>query len=283
MDLREKASFMQRASEYSVRFRLVEILIALMLCVIARVNIEGVIASLRPLVLDVESVAVAFIQRDFGFMLHSEFHGIVFAVLALFVFRWIFFGFKCGLLWFFFLLFNILFFIVIGEFIDVMQILLAGIFIIAATCFFFIRSLMAKSMLPIIILAYSLSVWLLLLGVLNPVWFGLISMFFADTIHLIFVISRQIREDAKNKKTLNGAITYGVRKIIPVSLLSIGLLIIMEIIFCFMKLPMLASEKLWSSIAIYISYILWMPFFTVAVLSFCPLENTCKKIQKKLK
>jgi hypothetical protein len=283
MDLREKVSFVQRVSEYSIRFRLVEILVAVLLCVIARLSSDGIIVAIGPLASDLESVITTFIEGNFKFALQYEFHEIAFAVLALFIFRWVFFGFKCGLLWFFFLLFSALLLIVIGEFKDIMQILIACIFFIAVTCFIFIRSLIAKSMLPLIFLAYSISIWMLFLGISNPVWVGLVSMLFADTFHLIFVISRQIREDAKNKKTLNGAIIHGVRRIIPVSMLSIGLLIIMDIFFYFIELPMLASEKIWASIAIYLSYVFWMPFFTVAVLSFCPLENTCKEMKHILK
>ncbi len=41
----------------------------------------------------------------------------------------------------------------------------------------------------------------------------------------------------------------------------------------------IASGKLGNSIVIYVCYVLWMPFFAAALLSFCPLENTCEKIQ----
>ncbi len=279
MDLREKVSLVQKVSEYSIRFRLIEIFVWGLLCIAALSNIDGVLTSIQPLSAQVEEVMVAFIQCDFHTLTGD--YGVVFAILALFVFRWGFFGFRCGLLWFFFLLFNCLLFIAIGEYGNVMQILLACIFTIAITCFFFIRSLLVKAMLPLILLAYSLSAWLLFLGVSNLAWFGLISLFFADTFHLIFVIGHQIRKDAKNKKTLAGAIVSGVRKTIPVSLLSVILLIVLDIVFYFMKLPILASEHLWLSAAIYICYALWMPFFAAAILSFCPLESTWETMQKK--
>jgi len=281
MDLREKVSLVQKVSEYSIRFRLIEILMGVLLCAIALSNIDGVLVSIQPLSAQVEDVMAAFVQCDFRAL--TENYGVVFAILALFIFRWGFFGFKCGLLWFFFLLFNCLLLVAIGEYKDLMQILLACIFTIAVTCFFFIRSLLVKAVLPLILLAYSLCAWLLFLGVSNLAWFGLISIFFADTFHLIFVISHQIRKDAKNKKTLAGAIVSGVRKTIPVSLLSVILLIVLDISFYFMKLPVHASEHLWSSVVIYVCYILWMPFFTAAVLSFCPLENTWEIMQKKSK
>jgi hypothetical protein len=283
MDLREKVSFIQKVSEYSIRFRLLEILFAVLLCAIARLNIDGILVALRPLASGTETIIAAFVNSDFSFISRYGLHGIAFAVLALFVFRWIFFGFKCGLLWFFFLFFNGLLLIVIGEYIDIMQIVLACILIVAITFFIFIHSLMAKSIFPLIVLVYSLSVWMLFLGISNSAWVGLVSMLCADTFHLVFVIALQVREDAKNKKTLNGAIIHGVRKIIPVSMLSIALLIVMEIVFYFMNLPMMASGNILSSMAIYICYILWMPCFTIAVLSFCPLENTCKIMQKKSK
>ncbi len=279
--MREKVSLVQKVSEYSIRFRLIEILIWFLLCLLALFNIDGVLVSIQPLSAQVEEVIVAFTQCDFRALTGN--YWVVFVILALFVFRWGFFGFRCALLWFFFLLFNCLLLIAIGEYKDIMQILLACIFIIATTCFFFIRSLLVKTVLPLILLAYSLSVWLLFLGVSNLAWFGLISLFFADTFHFIFVISHQIRKDAKNKKTLAGAIVSGVRRTIPVSLLSVILLIILDITFYFMELPILASERLWLSPAIYICYALWMPFFTAAVLSFCPLENTCETMQKKSK
>ena len=280
MDLREKTSLAQRISEYSIRFRLIEILIAASLCLIALLNIDGVLVSLLPLAEQATEVAMRFAMCDFQALTQN--YGVVFAVFALFIFRWKFFGFKCALLWFFFLLFNCLLLVAVGEFKDVMQILLACIFIIAITSFFFIRSLSAKSMLPLILLAYSLSAWLLFLNVSNLAWLGLISVFFADTFHFIFVISYQIR-NAKNKKTLKGAIAHGICKTIPVSLLSIILLIVLDAVFYFMNLPLLASENLSHSVIIYICYAIWMPFFTAAVLSFCPLENTCEKMQQKSK
>jgi len=281
MDLREKASLFRRLAEYSIRFRLVGILIAVLLCTIALFNIEGVLERIKPLSEQVGKAMAAFVVCDFHTI--TENYGIVIAILALFVFRWIFFGFKCGLLWFFFLLFNCLLVIATGEFTDIAQILSACIFIIAVTCFFFIRSLIVKPILPLLLLAYSFSAWLLFLGVSDLAWLGLVSVFFADVFHLIFVVGYQIHKDARNRKTLLGAIVSGVRKTIPVSLLTISLLIIMDVIFCFMKLPMLASENLLHSIAIYICYAFWMPFFTAAVLSFCPLENTCEKMKKKSK
>jgi len=280
MDLREKVSLLQRVSEYSIRFRLVGVLLAVLLCGIALFNIDGVLISIQPLSEHVDNVIAGFIQKDFRAITQSS--GVVFAILALFLFRWKFFGFKCGLLWFFFLFFNALLLVAVGECKDIMQILLAGVFIIATTCFFFIRSLLIKSILPFILLAYSLSTWLLFLEVSNLAWFGLTSLFFADTAHLVFVIGYQIR-DAKEKKTLAGAIASGVRRAIPVSLLSVVLLIILDVVFHFIKLPMLASEDMQRSALIYGCYVLWMPFFTAAVFSFCPLENTCEKMQKKLK
>jgi len=281
MDLRKKAALVQKLSEYSIRFRLLEILFAIMLCIIALLNIDGVLVSIRTLSSQVKDVMAVLRQYDFHIIIES--YGIVFAVLALFIFRWIFFGFKCGLFWFFFLLLNCLFLSVVGMYNDVMQIVLACIFIIAITCFFFIRNLFVKSILPLILLGYSLSAWLLFLNVSYLAWAGLISLLFADTFHLTIMISHQIRSDVKNKKTLAGAIVNGVRKTIPVSLLSVILLIVLDTAFYFMKLPMLASKSLWHSVAIYVCYVFWMPFFTAAVFSFCPLENTCEKIPKKLK
>ena len=282
MDLREKASLVQRLSEYSIRFRLIEILVAVLLCAIALFNIEDeILDSIQQLSKQVEEAMAVFVQRDFHVI--TENYGIVIAVFALFVFRWIFFGFKCGLLWFFFLIFNCLLVIAIGEFANIAQILLACIFIIAITCFFFIRSLIVKPILPLLLLAYSFSAWLLFLRVSNSAWLGLISVFFADAFHLIFVVGYQIHKNTRNKKTLIGAIVSGVRKTIPVCLLTIALLIIMDVTFCIMELPMLASENLLHSVTIYICYALWMPFFTAAVLSFCPLESTCEDIQKKAK
>jgi hypothetical protein len=285
MDLREKAAWVQRASEYSIRFRLIEILFAVMLCIIALFNIEGVLVSIDPLSLQVQNVMKnvmeIFGQRNFHIIV--EHYGVVFAILALFLFRWRFFGFKCGLLWFFFLIFNCLFLSVVGMYTGIMQIVLACIFIIAVTCFFFIRSMFGKSILPLILLAYSLSAWLLFLKISNLAWFGLVSLLFADTFHLIFVIGNQIRSDAKNKKSLTGAIVNAVRKTIPVSLFSVILLIVLDIVFYFMGLDTLASKYWWHSAIIYVCYVFWMPFFTAAVLSFCPLENSCEKILKKLK
>jgi hypothetical protein len=280
MDLRDKTSLRHRISEYSIRFRLIGIFIAFLLCLIALVSIDGVLVSLLPLAKQALEVSKAFTSHDFHTL--TQYYGAVFAVFALFLFRWKFFGFKCALLWFFFLFFNCLLLIAVEECKDIMQILIASIFIITVTSFFFIRSLLVKFMLPLILLAYSFSAWLLLLNITNLAWFGFLSLFFADAFHFIFVISYQIRS-AENKKTLKGAIVHGTYKTIPVSLLSIILLIVMDITFYVLNLPLLASKNLLLSIIIYICYAIWMPFFTAAILSFCPLENTCEKMQRKSK
>jgi len=280
MDLREKLSPVQRISEYSIRFRLIWIFIAVLLCSVALVRIGGVLDSLVILAMQALGVTHKFVLCDFHFLTHN--YGVIFAVFALFLFRWKFFGFKCSLLWFFFLIFNCLLLVVVETCKDYMPILLACIFIIAITNFFFIRGFVAKSMLPFILLAYSFSAWLLFLNVSNLAWFGFISLFFADAFHFISTLSYQIRR-IEYKKTLKGAIVHSVRKTIPVSLLSIILLIILDIIYYFMKLPLLASVNLLNSIIIYICYALWMPFFTAAILSFCPLESTCEKMQQKSK
>ncbi|MDR2583914.1 MAG: hypothetical protein LBC75_10580 [Fibromonadaceae bacterium] len=280
MDLREKMSLVQRISEYSIRFRLILILIAVLLCSIALVCIDGVLGSLVILAMQTLEVTHKLVLCDFNFLTH--YYGVIFAVFALFLFRWKFFGFKCSLLWFFFLIFDCLLLIAVEECKNHMPILLACIFVFAVTNFFFIRGLVAKSMLPFILLAYVFSAWLLLLNVSNLAWFGFISLFFADAFHFLFILGYQIRR-VEHKKTLKGAIVHSVRKTIPVSLLSIILLIILDIIYYFMKLPLLASVNLLNSIIIYICYVIWMPFFTAAILSFCPLENTCEKMQQKSK
>ena len=280
MDLREKLSPVQRISEYSIRFRLIWIFIAVLLCLVALMRIDGVFGSLVILATQTLDVLHKFVIGDFHLLTHN--YGAIFAIFSLFLFRWKFFGFKCSLLWFFFLLFNCLLLLVVEEFKNITEILLACIFVIAVTNLFFIRGFVAKSMLPFILLAYSLSAWLLFLNVSNLAWFGFISLFFADAFHFISTLSYQIRR-AEHKRTLKGAIVHSVRKTIPVSLLSIILLIILDIIYYFMKLPLLASEGLLHSIIIYICYAIWMPFFTAAILSFCPLESTCEKIQKKSK
>ncbi|MDR2593433.1 MAG: hypothetical protein LBC87_01500 [Fibromonadaceae bacterium] len=280
MDLREKLSPVQRISEYSIRFRLIWILVAVVLCLVALVRIDGVLGSLVILATQTLDVLHKFVLGDFHLLTYN--YGAIFAIFALFLFRWKFFGFKCSLLWFFFLLFNCLLLLVVEEFKNITEILLACIFVIAVTNLFFIRGFIAKSMLPLILLAYSLSAWLLFLNVSNLAWFGFISLFFADAFHFISTLSYQVRR-AEHKKTLKGAIVHSVRKTIPVSLLSIILLIVLDIIYYFMKLPLLASEDLLHSIIIYICYVIWMPFFTAAILSFCPLESTCEKMQKKSK
>jgi hypothetical protein len=280
MDLREKVLVVQRISEYSIRFRLIGIFIAVLLGSMALMHIDGVLVSLPSLAEQAVEVVNSFVLCDFHFLTQN--YGAIFAVFALFLFRWKFFGFKCALLWFFFLLFNCLLLIVVDEFKSITEILLACVFVIAVTNFFFIRGLFVKSMLPFILLAYSLSAWLLFLNVSNLAWFGFISLFFADAFHFIFIISYQIRHK-EHKKTLKGAIVHSAGKTIPVSLLSIILLIALDIAYYFMALPLLASKNLLNSVIIYICYAIWMPFFTAAILSFCPLENTCEKMQQKSK
>lgn len=281
MDLREKTSFVQKVSEFSIRFRLIEVLVAMVLCLTALFNINGVLDSLILLSVQMENFLI-----DVMFSGHSAITSsyiIIIAVFILFIFRWFFFGFTCGLLWFFFLIFNCLFLLTVGEFKDIMQILLAVIFTIAITGFFFIRSLLVKTILPLILLVYSLCAWLIFLGISNLALFGIVSIFLADVFHLIFVISHLISKDKTKKKTLSGAIASGVRKTIPVSLLTVILLIILDSAFYFIKMPLIASENIALSIIIYLCYVIWMPFFSAALLSFCPLENTCKKIMGKSK
>lgn len=281
MDLRERALLVQRFSEYSIRFRLIEILIASVFCTIALFNIDGVLVSIQPLSDQVTATITNFIHGDFR-MFTVNF-GAVFAVLVLFLFRWKYFGFKCGLLWFLFLLLNALFLLAVAKYKDVMPIFMVGVLFIAITCFFFIRSLFIKSIFPAILLVYALSAWFLFLGVSNLAWFGFVSIFFADIFHLVFGLRYHISKDTKKNKTLEAAIAHGVRKTIPASLLTIILLIVLDVVFYCMKLQMLISRNLLQSFAICICYALWMPFFAAALLSFCPLENTCEKIQKKSK
>jgi len=281
MDLREKALLVQRISEYSIRFRLIEVLIAVLFCAIALFNIDGVLVSIQPLSDHVTATVTDFIYGDFR-PLNWNF-GAVFAVLVLFLFRWKYFGFKCGLLWFLFLLLNALFMLAVAEYKDVMPIFMAAVLFLAITSFTFIRSLFIKSILPSLLLVYVLSAWFLFLGVSNLAWFGFVSVFFADIFHMVFGIRYHISENARQKKTLEGAIAHGARKTIPVSLLTILLLIVLDIVFYCMKLPMLISGNLAQSFAICICYVLWMPFFAAALLSFCPLESTCEKIRKKSK
>jgi hypothetical protein len=281
MDLRERALLVQRISEYSIRFRLIEILVASVFCIIALFNIDGVLISIQPLSDQVTVIITDFIYGDFR-PLNWNF-GAVFAVLVLFLFRWKYFGFKCGLLWFLFLLLNALFLLAVARYKDVMPIFTAVVLFFATTSFIFIRSLFIKSILPAILLAYVLSAWFLFLGVSNLAWFGFVSVFFADIFHLIFGLRYHISENAKKKKTLEAAIAHGVRKTIPVSLLTIILLIVLDVVFYCLNLPVLISENLPQSFAICICYVLWMPFFAAALLSFCPLESTCEKIQKKSK
>jgi len=279
MDLREKASLPQRISEYSIRYRLIELLIVVLFCVIAVFNIDGVFVSIQPLSDQVTATVTDFIDGDFkAFTANFE---ALFAVLVLFLFRWKYFGFKCGLLWFLFLLLNALFLLAVNKYIDIMPIFMACVLFLAITSFFFVRSLFIKSIFPAMILAYALSAWFLFLGVSNLAWFGFVSVFFADIFHLIFGVRYHISENARNKKTPKAAIAHGAQKTIPASLLTVLLLIVMDIVFYYLKLPMLISGNLLLSVAICISYLLWMPFFAAALLSFCPLESSCEKIQTK--
>jgi len=281
MDLRERALLVQRVSEYAIRYRLIEILVASVFCIIALFNIDGVLVSIQPLSDQVTATVTHFIYGDFK-MLTVNF-GAVFAVLVLFLFRWKYFGFKCGLLWFLFLLLNALFLLAVARYKDIMPIFTAVVLFFVITSFIFIRSLFIKSILPAILLAYALSAWFLFLGVSNLAWFGFVSVFFADIFHLIFLLRYHISENAKKKKTLEGAIAHGVRKTITASLLTIILLIVLDVVFYCLNLPMLISGSLLQSFAICICYVLWMPFFAAALLSFCPLESSCEKIQKKSK
>jgi len=279
MDLREEVSLIQRVSEYSIRFRLIEILVAVLFCVIAVFNIDGVFVSIQPLSDQVTATVTEFIKGDFKAFTAN--FGALFAVLVLFLFRWKYFGFKCGLLWFLFLLLSALFLLAVAKYIDVMPVFMACVLFLTITSFFFIRSLFIKSIFPAMILAYALSAWFLFLGVSNIAWFGFVAVFFADIFHLIFGVRYHISESARNKKTLKAAIAHGAKKTIPASLLTVLLLIVMDIVFYYLKLPMLISGNLLQSVAICISYLLWMPFFAAALLSFCPLESSCEKIKKK--
>jgi len=281
MDLREKKLLVQKISEYSIRFRLIEILIAVLFCAIALFNIDGVFVSIQPLSSQTTATIADFIKGDIK-MLTANF-GAIFAVLVLFLFRWKYFGFKCGLLWFLFLLLNSLFLLAVNKYINVMPVFMACLLFLTITSFFFIRSLFIKSIFPAMLLVYALSAWFLFLGVSNLAWFGFVAVFFADIFHLIFGVRYHISENARKKKTLEAAIAHGAQKTIPASLLTVLLLIVMDIVFYYLNLPMLISGNLLQSSAICISYLLWMPFFAAALLSFCPLESSCEKIQKKSK
>ncbi|GHV16013.1 hypothetical protein AGMMS49938_15480 [Fibrobacterales bacterium] len=290
MDLREKPKLFQKVAESAVRFRLIEVVILLVIFAVAFASNENILGSLVRLSETVSGVLTDFLavisslSIEDGFLTEPimtkllQSANIPFAILVIFLFRWKFFGFKCGLLWFFFLAFNSLFMLALGECKDFLQIIIAVILMVSVTGYFFIRSLLIKSVLPLLFLGWTLSAWLLFLGVSDFAWFGLLSLLFADAWHLVFGVRAHLFGDVRKKKTLGGAIASGARKTLPVSLLTVALLIILDLIFAVGIKGMSVNVAAYIG---YVSYVLWMPFFTAAVLSFCPLENTCEKIRLK--
>ena len=89
MDLREKTSLAQRIAEYSIRFRLPELLIMIVLSAVALFNIDGVLLSATMLAEQVENLATDFTQHNFSAITANLW--VIIAALLLFVFRGMFF------------------------------------------------------------------------------------------------------------------------------------------------------------------------------------------------
>jgi hypothetical protein len=269
MDLREKPGKLQIFSEWCIRFRLPLIFLLGLLWALMGASWQASMNSL--LVLSNESAALV---RNFALGNFSQvFPAALFAGLMLFVVRFWLFGWKQGFLWLAALVFSALLFVSLETASSYEYIVVAGVLGVAATLLVFVRTVWAQGLLPWLLLAYTFSAWLFALGVTNLCYGGLMALFMADTASYWIETGKNLRA----KKSRQGALVAATRKVLPVVFASAVFLALLDAVFFYAKLPLLGADEPHHSIALYSSYLLWMPLFSTALYSFFPFERTVQK------
>jgi hypothetical protein len=138
---------------------------------------------------------------------------------------------------------------------------------LAVTLLVFARPLWAKAFLPWLLLAYTFSAWLFSLGAQPLCYGGMASLFMADSMAYLLEAQRA----AQAKKPLAGALVAATRKVFPVMLCSVAFLMALDAVLFAAGAPALGSATIAQSLALHASYLLWMPLFSTALYSLCPL------------
>lgn len=267
MDLRDKPGIPQRIAEAVIRFRLVLILLLTVAWVLVSASWGSFIAQMLASAQQNEAMLFNLIRGEIP--LQTLLLGPLFAVLLLTLVRGYFFGWKQGLFW-------------LGGVAAVMGVLpllegsesvlafvVMAVLAIAVTLLFFVRSLVAVTLLPILLLGYGLSTWVLALGVTPVGWQGLLALFLADTAAMLIGVGMDLRAG----RPVTGALSGNVSRQLPVLWASVGALIVSEVFFAYLGAPALVGRPLLLAIAIIVSYAVWMMGLFAPVLSLMPMQR----------
>lgn len=265
MELREKPGVLQRVAEASIRFRLV--LLALMIplwavfahswtdfisCLLAGAEVNGL-------------MIFSLMQGEVP--LKSLLLGPMFAIILLFLVRGKFFGWRNGLLWLGGVVALMLLMFLLEGSEPILAFVVMAILVLAVTLLFFVKSLVAVTLLPLLLLAYGLSTWLLSLQVTPVGWQGIMALFLADSVAMLVGVGLDLRAG----RQVTGAVSGSLHRHLPVILSSFVALAATDIFFVYLGVPVLGAQNLLLSLLVYFSYVVWMLAVFVPVISFCPL------------
>lgn len=265
MELRKKSGWVQRIVESAVRFRLVLLALLIPLWAVFSLSWTDFITQLLG-VAEVNGQMVFDLLRG-EIPLKSLLLGPIFGVLLLFLLRGKFFGWRNGLVWLGSVLALVLLMFLLEGSEPVLAVVVMAILVVAVTLFFFVKSLVAIALLPLLLLAYGLSTWLMALHVTPVGWQGVMALFLADSLVLLVAIGHDLRAG----RPVSGSVTGNMRKQLPVILVSAGGLMLAEVFFFYLGAPIMGAATLSWALGIYFSYVVWMLAVWTPVLSFCPL------------
>jgi len=265
MELREKPGLLQRVAEASIRFRLV--LLALMIplwavfahswtdfisCLLAGAEVNG-------------QMIFSLMQGEVP--LKSLLLGPMFVILLLFLVRGKFFGWRNGLLWLGGVVALMLLMFLLEGSEPILAFVVMAILVLAVTLLFFVKSLVAVTLLPLLLLAYGLSTWLLSLQVSPVGWQGIMALFLADSVAMLVGVGLDLRAG----RQVTGAVSGSLHRHLPVILASFAALAATDVFFVYLGVPVLGAQNLLLSLLVYLSYVVWMLAVFIPVISFCPL------------
>lgn len=265
MELREKPGIMQRLAEAAIRFRLVLLAILIPLWAVFSLSWTDFISQLLAGAEVNGQMLYGLMAGDFAW--RSVLLGPVFAVLLLFLVRGNFFGWRHGLKWLACVaaLMALMFLLDGSE--PVLAFIVMAVLVVAVTLFFFVKSLLAIALLPLLLLAYGLSTLLLAIGVSPMGWQGLMALYLADSLILLVSIGKDLREG----RAVSGAVAGALRTHLPMLLASVACFAVTDIFFLVLGVPVLGAGSLPRALGCYGAYALWMVAVYVPLLSFCPL------------
>lgn len=267
MDLRDKPGVPQRIAEGVIRFRLVLILLLTVAWVLVSVSWSSFIAQMLASAQQNEAILFNLIRGEIP--LRTLLLGPLFAVLLLTLVRGYFFGWKQGLFWLAGVAAVLGLLPLLEGSESVLAFVVMAVLAIAVTLLFFVRSLVAVTLLPMLLLGYGLSTWIMALGVSLVGWQGLLALFLADTAAMLIGVGIDLRAG----RPVSGALSGNVARQLPVLWASVGALIVSELFFAYLGAPALAGRPLLLAIAIIVSYAVWMMGLFAPVLSLMPMQR----------